>query len=158
MISSSHVPQSSTLSICLYVFPWSLSKTLATAHPFASTLDPLGVSGHWSLSSVTPSPSESLWEIEHPSSSASSLLGVFGHLSLSSETPSLSESSCEVAQPSVLTVVPAGVSGHLSSASATPSLSASISSKTAVKLELALISNVNGFAVPLPVPVHCLKI
>ena len=95
--------------------------------------------------------------MEHPFSSTLSPSVVLGHLSLSSATPSLSESSCDNAQPSEFTVTPVGVLEHLSRASATPSLSESINSNSAVIVVLEIILNINGFAVPLPVPVHCLK-
>ena len=49
-------------------------------HPCASTLVPAGVSGHLSLLSSTPSPSESR-ESWHPDVSTSVPAGVLGHLS-----------------------------------------------------------------------------
>ena len=78
--------------------------------------------------------------------------------SISSVTPSPSVSSWDVAQPLELTEIPVGVSGHWSRASVTPSLSASINSNSAVIVVLEIILNVSGFEVPLPVPVHCLKL
>src|SRR6185295_10624640 len=77
-----------------------------SGQPCVSTLVPRGVSGHLSLSSVTPSPSLSAGQ---PSLPTLVPRGVFGHLSAESATPSPSE-SCE--QPLLSTRVPAGVSGH----------------------------------------------
>ena len=127
-------------------------------HPSESTSIPSGVLGHKSLSSVTPSLSVSFWESAQPLTSTNSPSGVSKHVSISSVTPSPSVSSWDVAHPSAFTTVPAGVSGHLSKASVIPSLSESKSSNSAVILALDIILNVSGFVVPLPVPVHLLKL
>ena len=69
---------------------------------------------HWSASSFTPSPSESLWLGPQPEVSAVSVEGVFAHWSPLSPTPSPSES-----------VVSDASLGKSSSESGTPSPSAS---------------------------------
>src|SRR5207302_10641932 len=90
--------------------------------PFAPTRLQGGVPGHFSRSSGTPSPSESL-KRGHPVLSTPVPGGVLGHLSIPSGTPSLSESS---GHPAASTIAPVGVFGHWSIPSGTPSPSASV--------------------------------
>ena len=53
--------------------------TFSNGQPSPSTREPAGVSGHLSLSSVTPSSSVSRWDAEQPLASTASPAGVAGH-------------------------------------------------------------------------------
>src|SRR5580765_316288 len=123
-VTSIGQPLASTFKLLGVSGHWSMpsgtpSPSASFGQPFASTVAPLGVSGHWSRPSSTPSPSASLGQ---PLASTVAPLGVPSHWSRPSKTPSPSVSS---GQPVASTLAPCGVPGHLSFLSGTPSASVS---------------------------------
>ena len=96
------------------------SLSLSTGQPFVSTIAPFGVPSHASRPSKMPSPSVSSGQ---PLASTLAPLGVFGQVSMPSATPS---PSLSIGQPFLSTLAPLGVLAHLSRPSYTPSPSLSI--------------------------------